>query len=177
MNDDFTDFEAKLRDPALIETREEVAAIFEKLNESIVSISGQLELYRIEITARPPSDERRNWAIRATHALSCRQNEVHRVYMRDKELRNVARLGQKPPKQPGEGLAKQERLRVEAEARKATANANEAAIRAQREDTVQRRSVAQQFMTICQEQLNEIEFNRLLTAAKSRAAALRGYSP
>jgi hypothetical protein len=117
------DFEAKLEDPSLISSHEEALAIVDELNRAIASIEAQLKTYEAAAQREEPPEERRAWHRKASYALSMRLSERHVVLRRDKEIRGFQQKPQGPVKQPGEALAKQERLKAEAEARRTHAEA------------------------------------------------------
>jgi len=105
-------------DPALIETHEIALEVLDTLDAEIAQIQTQIDAATIEANIRPLSSDRRAWLQRAAYACAMRRNERHRVIQRDKEIRGT-KFNQ-PKKDPAEGIAKQERLRVEAEVKRMT---------------------------------------------------------
>lgn len=122
-------FNAKLDDAALIETREEALILIAELERIISDITVQIELFHYTIAAERATDKLRDWLKRASGARQGFRLDRERVLRREQELRSVLRAdeivqkqlrNQQPKKlEASEGVAKQERLRAEAEARKA----------------------------------------------------------
>jgi hypothetical protein len=110
---------AYIADPATIETHEIAREVIDCLDAEIAGIQAQVDAAMIEANIRPLSEDRQVWVKRASYAAAMRKNSRHRVYQRDKELRGLKGPATMEPKHSKEEKAlKQQRLLVEAEARR-----------------------------------------------------------
>lgn len=105
-------------DPKAIESREIAAEVIDCLDHKIAGIQAQLDLALIEAAGQPLSVDRQDWVRRASYAKSMAINSRHRVIARDKTLaRDKGKHVPDPAKAETQKL-KQERLMLEAEARR-----------------------------------------------------------
>ena len=159
-------FDAVCADPTIIENHQEAAAVLQELDGDIANIQAQLDAYEIEFSGRTPPEERRSWFRRASHARAFKASIRHRVIMRDKELRKTKGPSTTPAKRdPAVGLAKQARLMVEAENRRADIAARRVAVE-------QQRSVNSIFAAVAKEKLPPEIYSDLMSEAKSRRAII-----
>jgi hypothetical protein len=166
LNDD--EFEARLRDPTLITTHDEAIGILDEIDRSLAHIQTQIDAYAIESNGREMPPERQAWLRRAAYAGAMRRNERYRIIQRDKEIRGTKGLAQTPRKDPAIGIAKQQRLMVEADARKADKLAAHARQQVLIEDIAERRSAARMFIDVARERLTSNDFEAILNEAKRR---------
>lgn len=113
---------ALINDPALIMTHDVAREVLGRLNDEIASIQAQIDAATIEANARPLPSERQAWLIRASYAAAMRKRAHRAVMQRDREIRGTKGPAQTPlsPERQAQrevGLAKNVRLKAEAEAR------------------------------------------------------------
>lgn len=90
--------------------------VIEYLREKIARIDQAVEGYRLEAAWGEMPAERQQWFARATHARSRSHQALNGALKRRREL--AGGYTQVVAREPGEGIAKQNRLRAEAEASK-----------------------------------------------------------
>lgn len=181
-------FNAKLDDAALIETREEALILIAELERIISDITVQIELFHYTIAAERTTDKLRDWLKRASGARQGFRLDRERVLRREQELRSVLRAdeivqkqlrNQHPKKlEASEGVAKQERLRAEAEARKAVVVAkHQAAMEYARISAETNR--ARRFQEVAHDLLPSETFEEIVREMKRRLAkpAMEGITP
>lgn len=162
------EFEARVRDPKLIETRDEAKSMLDELDEEIVRIQAQLDTYTTEAIIHAQTPERQAWFRRATYAAAMKRQERFKVYRREKELRGINLAGQKAKKDPTEGIAKQARLQAEAEASRAGKQAKVEAARTLQLEIGARKLFARKFMMVAKEMLTDEQFDAITDEAKRR---------
>lgn len=161
---------AEIADPSLIVTFSRCMEIIGMLDIEISGIERQLEVARAEAAVMALSSERQGWLRRAAGALSFKKSERLRVWKRGRELRGVKGPAQTPPRQDrAEAIAKQERLKVEAEARKAGKQALAAASQAHAHELVAAANWRKHFVAVANERMNQEEFQQWVAEAKRRA--------
>lgn len=181
-------FNAKLDDAALIETREEALILIAELERIISDITAPTELFHYTIAAERATDKLRDWLKRASGARQGFRLDRERVLRREQELRSVLRAdeivqkqlrNQQPKKlEASEGVAKQERLRAEAEARKAVVVAkHQAAMEYARISAETNR--ARRFQDVAHDLLPSETFEEIVREMKRRLAkpAMEGSTP
>lgn len=170
--DDMSDDEitALISDPAKIETHEMALEVLGVLEAEIADIQSQVDAAVIESNIRPLSEDRQAWLRRATYAGAMRRNERHRVMQRDKEIRGT-KIRQNPPKDPETGRLKQERLKLEAEARRDSrkleltkANNRTMEIAQQRRELASRQAFQWEFHNRAKEMLSAEDYKRIASA-------------
>lgn len=162
------EFEARTRDPSLIATHDEAIVILDEIDEEIAHIQMQIDAYSIESNGREMPPDRQAWLRRAAYAGAMYRNERHRVMQRDKELRGTKSTAHISKKDPAIGLAKQQRLSLEAQAKREAAAAKREQHRIALEDIAERRSFARTFVRVAKERLPDAEFQAVSNEAKVR---------
>lgn len=171
---DDNEFEARLRDPSLIATHEEAVAILEELDEEIAHIQMQIDAYSIESNGREMPPNRQAWLRRAAYAGAMQRNHRHRVIQRDKELRGTKYTAHTSQKDPTLGLAKQQRLSLEAQVKREAAAVKRERNRIALEDMAERRSFARTFVRSAKDLLTDNDFQAVSNMAKRRMTEENG---
>lgn len=110
---------ALIADPLQIANHETAMEVIAVLDAEIADIQAQIDAAMIQATVRPLTPDREAWMRRAAYAAAMRRNDRHKVYQRDKELRGTKGPARTSPKKdPSVLLAKQERLKAEADDRR-----------------------------------------------------------
>lgn len=169
------EFEAKIRDVSLIKDRKEAVSIGEELERGAANIVGQIDAFRIEMSARlgEMPEDRLAWCRRASFALSLRRQEIERVRKRERELRGVYRDSMVAA---AEGTKRAElregRLIIEAEAVKARKAASMAESERQILAMTMRKTFERVFIQVAREALSKEQFWEIWQAARERAPAI-----
>lgn len=151
-------------DPTLIQTHSECLHLMALIDYEVADMKAQIErkLFGAEINA-----ELTDWLYTIHLAMTYRRAERHRIYMRDRELRNLAVHFNKPSKDSTEGIAKQERLKVEAMRNMEKSKAATAKARALEEEAITQRSFYRRFHTSARMLLDAATFDKVGTLAQA----------
>lgn len=155
------EFEAKTADPSLIRTHEEAVAVLAELDEAIAHIQMQVDAYAVESNGREMPEDRQAWLRRASYACAMKRNHRHRVMQRDKEIRGTKGAATTARKDPAIGLAKQERLKIEA-------NTRRIAKQAAHETALALVHIGRIFMLVAKDYLSPESYTAILAQAKKR---------
>ena len=170
-------FEARIDDPALIETHAEALAMIAEIEANVASIDMTVEVYRGEVSISGEdrvSDDRHAWYRKALYARAHRMKEIARIHRRDKELRSIVPAPAAPSPGRVERQAKQQRLQAEAQDRRAGRQlklAEQANLAAQ---ITERTSQNKLFVAAAREVLPPEIFEQIKADAKQRRRELLG---
>lgn len=173
--------EKLIGDPALIDSHELALEVMALLDHRIAEITVQLEVAGAQAQLRPMSAEREGWFRRAAYARAMFGRAQHRIFMRDKELRQARglhHLQQKfAPEVKEEKAQRHQRYVLENEGRKQAREVEKAkhAAAAEQQRTAQMQLAAARnfhraFVALAKEHLPAAQFE----AIRSLAEAKRG---
>lgn len=156
---------AYIKNPHTIETAEQCSEVIEALDRSIAHMEAQDASYQV-------GDIRRDdgWFKRMRYALAMRRNEKRRIERRSREIRGVeteAQLTLKTRETDAARLLKEQRLLVDAEARRAKRLGQAAAAQILATETSYRNRLARRFMDTAREILPEEVFRDIEHRASS----------
>jgi hypothetical protein len=171
------EFEAKVRDTALISTHAEALAMIEEIDMNAADIQAQIDAFRIEMVARVGEmpQHRLDWCRRASCALAMRRVERERILKRDRELRGVyekaaanAALGVTKAERKLAGIAN---FTAQSEAAKAKSVARAADLELERQRLINKLDVNRHFVAIAKKKLSAEQFEAIHQAAREAVTA------
>ena len=158
-DDEFAGYEA---DPSTIPDHDTAIAMLDELDVEIAKIQVQLDAYQIQVLEGRATVKSQQWMVAATYAQNMKKALRIRVSRRDRELRHIS-LAQ-PKKDPAIGLAKQERLRTEAQARRDTTQARHIEAQNVARQLAATKDFAQRFVKVAQARLPAETYQTLYDA-------------
>jgi hypothetical protein len=166
------DFDTKLRDTSLIATREECLDIVTQLDHAIASIQRQIDVFNIKNDGLVLHPDQEDWLQNAAYACAMKKNQRHKVMMRDREFRNVKFQQHNDPAlklaKQEKHIAKNERMKAEAEARKAAKLVEQQKWQVAQAEISYQKSVARHFVNVARERLGDDVFTDIMNTARQQ---------
>jgi hypothetical protein len=166
------------RDPSHLTDREVILGLLVELDDEICSITRELDTAAMAWLIEPPSPAAVAWAKRATYARAMRYQAKHRLILRERELRGIARdieNARSGKKDPVVLAAREVRLAEEAARGRVAREAEVLKLKNQREELQVRaqrmgemRSINRIFVEIMRERMLASDFEAVMEEVKRR---------